>query len=625
MSHFERASAALQAGDHQMALNEIGRHLADASNPDAAASWVVGECMAGLRQSGQALDFIAAALDDVAFQTPERFLRAGGIALDAGRHDLALLYGLKAKRLAVEDPDINLFLLQAAQTTGNLDLLPHVIPPLLKTARPDDLNRIITLIGPDRSNPLALDLFRRLAELYPERSEYLVVAYVLAREFCDYDYIEAIRRAFPMETWRQRPDLVGAETPLDNLYWCGDGRINRLAVNYPSGALAPIAPERKSLPSKPVGEKLHIGYLSSDFQPGHATMLLMGDVLRQHDRTRVDVTLFCHTAPEHLAGQQRPHHWGRIVSINGLDDAAAAETIRAREVDILIDLKGHTAHSRSNILNHGAAPLQVAWLGFPGSVTGIDLDYVISDRFVTPDDASADFHEKLCRLPHSYQPNDPTRPDPPATSRRELGLPEDAYVMACFNTPRKISLEVIELWAQILQKAPNAVLWLLHAGERLSSNIRTRLQRHGIEPRRVFFAPGLPQQQHLARLKAADIAIDTFPYNGHTTTSDALWAGLPVVAVKGTNFASRVSESLLNAVGLPELIAPDQSAYVALAVSLAADSEKTSALRRKLAANRLTTPLYDSRRFAESLERAYRMMHERAAKGLPPAAFDVPA
>jgi predicted O-linked N-acetylglucosamine transferase (SPINDLY family) len=625
MKHLERALSALKAGDHQQALGEIEAHLSawPASGPDAA--WLTAECLMGLGQYAEGLEQFALALDDPAYQTPERFVQAGRHALAAAHLEAALLFGLKAKRLAFEDAEVNFFLLEIIEAGGDRDLLEHVVPPLLKAARTEHLNRLITIIGPDRSSPHSLDLFKRLAELYPERTEYLVTAYVLAREFCDYDYIADMQRRHPPEEWAAREDLIGAETPLDNLYWCGDEAMNRLARSYPGGAPdLPVTDERRRLRLKPAGEKLHIGYLSADFLPEHATMLLLGDVLRHHDRQRFDITLFCHTVPAHVAGQPRPHGWGRIVDINGLDDREAAHRIRAEGVDILVDLKGHTAHTRCNILNHGAAPLQATWLGFPGSVTGVDLDYVISDRTVTPDASAAHYGERFCRLPHTYQPNDPTRPDPPALPRAELGLPEGAVVMACFNTPRKISIGVIELWAKILKAAPNTVLWLLFTDNRLVMNIRRWIHGQGVDPRRVLFAPGLPQARHLARLKAADFALDTFPYNGHTTTSDALWAGVPVVALSGTNFASRVSESLLNAIGLPELVAPDAEGYVALAAGLAGDPVRLSAIRRKLAGNRLTTPLYDSRRFARDLERAYRMMHARALSGSPPASFDVP-
>lgn len=625
MVHLESASAALAAGDHTLALNEINRHLSAGHALDGASAWLIAECLAALRKHGEALEFLATALEESTFQTPQRFLAAARIVRDGGRFDLAMLYGLKAKRMAIEDPDINLFLMDLAATTGNHDMFEHVVPALLKAARPDDLNRMIALFGPDRANPFSLDLFKCLAALYPARSEYLVIAYVLARELCDYAYIEQVRRDHPLPVWSARPDLVGAETPLDTLYWCGEERVNRLAKAYPGGTPLPRAPEkRRHLPLKPEGARLHVGYLSADFMPHHATMILLGDVLRHHDRERLEVTLFCHTDPAHLDGRTRPHDWGPIVDVNRLDDAGAAAEIRRRGVDILVDLKGHTAHSRSPILNHGAAALQVAWLGFPGSISDIDLDYVISDRFVTPESAAPHYDERFCRLPHSYQPNDPTRPDPPAMTRREAGLPEDAFVMACFNTSRKISLEVVDLWADILAGTPHAVLWLLEGGARLAANIRGRLQSRGIEPTRVIFSPGLSQERHLARLKAADLALDTFPYNGHTTSSDALWAGLPLVTLRGTNFASRVSQSLLHAIGLPETVADDARGYADLATALANDPGRIRHLRQKLAANRLTTPLYDSRRFAADLERAYRLMHARAVQGLAPETFDVP-
>lgn len=386
--------------------------------------------------------------------------------------------------------------------------------------------------------------------------------------------------------------------------------------------------KRRARPHK-WAEKIRIGYLSADFFPTHATMRLLGDVLRRHDRQRFEITLFCHTPPHQTNGPEARAAraaWGEVVDLNGLDNGAAAARIRARNIDILVDLKGHTTHSRVALLNYGLAPVQATWLGFPGSVVEIDLDYVIGDRFVLPDTSKPFYHEKFCRLPESYQPNDPqSRPLPEAASRAALGLPEDRFVFASFNGSAKISRETVALWARLLRETPGSVLWIMCKSSAMDANLRQRLEKLGVEPGRLIATTAAPYDEHLARLQAADLALDTFPCNGHTTTSDMLWAGLPVLTMKGRHFASRVSESLLHAAGLPELVAASADDFVMLGRTLHDEPERLAALRERLAKNRFTAPLFDSDRFCRHLETAYETMARQARQGKAPDHFDVAA
>jgi predicted O-linked N-acetylglucosamine transferase (SPINDLY family) len=303
----------------------------------------------------------------------------------------------------------------------------------------------------------------------------------------------------------------------------------------------------------------------------------------------------------------------------------AAALIRSHGVDILVDLKGHTQGCRPNLVNLGLAPIQAAYLGFPGTGNGIDCDYAISDRVVTPDSSKPHYHEKLCRLPESYQANDSLfRQLPTTKSRAELGLPEDKIVFAFFNATRKITPLTFRLTVEVLRRVENSVLWILFFNDFARGNFLDAIQREGIDPSRIILATKASHDNHIARLQAADIGLDSFPYNGHTTTSDALWAGVPVVTAKGTHFASRVSESLLTALEVPELVAEDHQAYVELATSLALDQNRRGKLREKIAAKRSTAPLFDTVRFTRHLERAYEMMADRARRGLAPDHIDVP-
>nr|WP_280923348.1 hypothetical protein [Rhizobium halophytocola] len=375
------------------------------------------------------------------------------------------------------------------------------------------------------------------------------------------------------------------------------------------------------------GEKIRIGYLSNDFWDDHATMRLFQSVLTAHDSARFEVTLFCYTNARFVGfdGGGRAD-WGRIVRLEKLSDQAAADAIRAAGIDILVDLKGHSADSRSRLMNRPLAPVHVAWLGFPGTGVNVDCDYVIGDPVVLPQTAQAHYREAFCRLPESYQPNDPhRRPLPDPLPRETLGLPADAVVFANFCSPRKNSLESMALWARVLQRCESAVYWMMVDGDAEQASTRRHFASLGIDPARILFAPKMAYHAHLARAQAADACLDTFPYNGHTTTSDMLWAGVPVVTKRGTNFASRVSESLLKAIGLPELVADDAEGFIDLCAALASDRARIAELKQRLAANRMSTPLFDADRFCRHLEQAYGTMTERAKAGLEPQAFDVEA
>jgi predicted O-linked N-acetylglucosamine transferase (SPINDLY family) len=374
------------------------------------------------------------------------------------------------------------------------------------------------------------------------------------------------------------------------------------------------------------GQRLRIGYLSDDYYENHPMMRLFQGVMVSHDTQKYDITHFCFTSAEKIASDTMRRHYPNLVRIGHMNDEEAAAFIRAREIDILVDLKGHTNGCRPNLINIGLAPIQVAHHGFPGSANGIDCDYVISDRFITPDSSIPFYHEKLCRLPESYQPNDNifrALPEPP--SRKSLGLPDDRIVLGFFNGTRKLTPETFRLTMEILKRTEDSVLWILFFNDFARDNFLAAVKKQGIDPARIIMAPKARYADHIARLRTVDVALDTFPYNGHTTTSDALWAGVPVPTFKGSHFASRVSESLLNALGVPELVAEDADGYVALASALALDKELRLGLRARIEANRRTAPLFDTVRFARHMERAFELMADRARRGLPPDHLDVPA
>jgi predicted O-linked N-acetylglucosamine transferase (SPINDLY family) len=302
----------------------------------------------------------------------------------------------------------------------------------------------------------------------------------------------------------------------------------------------------------------------------------------------------------------------------------AAERIAADEVDILVDLKGYTIDARTQIAALRPAPIQVNFLGYPGTMGAPFMDYILVDDFVVPTDQQPFFTEKLVHLPGCYQVNDSRREIAPRTlTRAECGLPEQGFVFCCFNNTYKITPAVFDVWMKLLGAVPGSVLWLFEANRFAADNLRREAQARGIAPERLVFAPRLDGPAHLARHRLADLFLDTFPVNAHTTASDALWAGCPLLTIAGETFVSRVAGSLLRALAMSELVTANLEEYQALALRLAGDPGQLAELRARLAANRGTSALFDGERFARSLERAYAQMWEIHTAGEQPRAFRV--
>jgi predicted O-linked N-acetylglucosamine transferase (SPINDLY family) len=391
-----------------------------------------------------------------------------------------------------------------------------------------------------------------------------------------------------------------------------------MAARASARASAAGAVPMPAAPRRP-GDKLRVGYLSSDFHH-HATSMLLVEVLEQRDTQAFEVTLFSHGRDDASPLRKRMvAACERFVDLRECGLVQTALAIRDQGIDILVDLKGYTGHTRIGALAWRPAPVQATWLGFPGT-TGADwIDYFIGDPTVSPLAQEACYSEKLAQLPVCYQPNDRCRPVPTGACRRaDWGLPEDALVLASFNQVYKIVPAWFDLWARLLRELPQAVLWQLAGTEAAHANLRRELAARGVDPARLLLAPHVVAHEHLARAALADIFIDTFPCNGHTTISDALWAGLPVVTRCGDTFASRVGASLLGAVGLGAWAADDDEGYVQRVLRLARDAPLRAELRAHLVHARSDAPLFDSRRFARDLEALYGRMWARHEAGLAP-------
>ncbi len=366
-------------------------------------------------------------------------------------------------------------------------------------------------------------------------------------------------------------------------------------------------------------DKIRVGYVSADFYQ-HATSHLMAGMFECHDKTQFEITAVS-IGPDDTSELRNRLKNAFDYFIDGrlLSDAEIVHRIKQKEIDILIDLKGFTQDARTGIFARRPAPIQVNYLGFPGTMGANYIDYVIADRTLVPQSHQQDYSEKVVYLPNSYQVNDTKRAiSEKVFSREEMGLTKDSFVFCCFNNGYKILPDVFECWMRILKRVDGSVLWLLKDSARAVGNLRKEAECRGVDPNRLIFASYMPLPDHLARHSCADLFLDTLPYNAHTTASDALWSGLPVLTQIGETFAGRVAASLLTAIGLPELITSTPQAYEDLAIELATNPEKLAAIKRKVADNRLTTPLFDTQVFTQHIERAYQAIYERYQTGLSP-------
>ena len=366
------------------------------------------------------------------------------------------------------------------------------------------------------------------------------------------------------------------------------------------------------------GGKIRVAYISRDFK-SHPVSFLMAEVFELHDRERFEVIALNYGPVSDDAMQQRLRAaFDRFLDVEAMPDAQVAELARSLGVDIAVDLTGLTDGARGGIFAWRAAPVQMLYLGYLGTSGSPVYDYLLADATLIPAETRAAYDEKIACLP-SYQANDRRRPLPAAASRAALGLPEGGFVYCCFNNPCKINPAQFAAWAEILKAVPSAVLWVLDEDEQASVNLRGHAQAAGLDPQRIVFAKRTSREGYLANLGAADLFLDTLPYNAGTTASDALWVGLPVLTQAGQAFAARMAASLLRAAGLPELVTTNRADYVQAAIRLAQQPEELAAIKARLLAARTDSELFDTPRFTRNLERAYVQAHERRLAGLAPA------
>ncbi len=461
----------------------------------------------------------------------------------------------------------------------------------------------------------ALNSYERAIAIKPGFSFLFGTLIHTRHQVCDWDGYETDKERLEaaLESRQESAPSFVAATIFDA------PRLQRIAAEVWTHSRCPARDTLGPIASRPRKDRIRLGYYSADFHD-HATCCLMAELFELHDKDRFELYAFSFGPDTQDAMRKRVAlAFDKFIDVRGVSDIAIARMSRELEIDIAIDLKGYTQDSRPGIFSYRCAPVQVNYLGYPGTMGADYIDYLIADETLIPESARLHYSEKIAYLPHSYQVNDTKRViSDRAFTRSELGLPTDGFVFCCFNNNFKITPQTFDRWMRILKSVEGSVLWLLEDNPHATRNLKKEAAARGVDPGRLIFGGRLALPEHLARQNLADLFLDTLPCNAHTTASDALWAGLPVLTLIGNSFAGRVAASLLGAMELPELIATTAEDYERLAIELASDPSKLGAIKDKIATNRMRAPLYNTALFTRHLEKAYTQMHERYLDGWAP-------
>ncbi len=477
------------------------------------------------------------------------------------------------------------------------------------------LKQIARVLSEHHKPALAEVMLRQCLELQPEQRDVI-------EQFMALRLVQCAWPVLPPGDATERRRLLRGTSPLSMLAYTDDPWLHLGLAHHYARCLVDEARDlarhdRRAAPIALAERRLRIGYVSSDLRD-HAIGTLMAEVFELHDRARVEVTAYyCgppSTAPLQHRIKQAVEHW---VDIRDLDDDAAAARIAADGIDILVDVNGYTRDARTAIFARRPAPVQVNWLGYPGTLGTPWHHYIIADPWIIPREAEAHYSERVLRLP-CYQPNDRKRVIAETPSRAAAGLPEQGFVFCCFNASQKLSRFTLERWMQILLAVPGSVLWLLDSGEEMRANLRAFAAARGVAQDRLIFAPKIHNADHLARYRLADLFLDSVPYGAHTTASDALWLGVPVLTLSGRGFASRVCGSLVRSAGLPEMVCTTPDAYVRRAIALAGDPAELARHRRTLAAQRSRCDLFNMEKLVKRLEALFHQVARAHQSGRTP-------
>ncbi|MDB2415438.1 hypothetical protein N9W34_06675, partial [Rickettsiales bacterium] len=461
--------------------------------------------------------------------------------------------------------------------------------------------------------------YEKAYKLSPDNIQIATEYHETARKICDWETCNKLDKQIDLMLSKENCDFL--TMPLTSILKNTDPKINqeiarKYTIHNTKNILSIAKPFTHNKP-KSKNSKLRIGYISSDIKRHPISYLLRG-VFQHHDKESFEIYLYCTDEKDNSGYKKAIESCADCVKY--VDDISAyeiAKNIYDDEIDILIDLNGHTGKSWIESLCLKPAAVQVSYLGFIGTMGADFIDYIITDEIVTPPDIQKFYNEKFYYMPNSYQAND----DKLQISDKEIthkdeNLPEDAFIFCCFNQAMKIDPLMFESWMRILKNVDNSVLWLfgdnMHEGENLvEKNLSKEAKKHGIDPNRLIFAKYASLNEHLKRISLADIALDTRIYNGGTVTSNMLWAGVPVLTLQGTHFASRMSSSILTAIGLEELITHNIEDYEKMAIDLGNNRKKIKSLKSKIQSNRKSSPLFDTKGFTKDLEKAYKDMAKK--------------
>jgi protein O-GlcNAc transferase len=466
----------------------------------------------------------------------------------------------------------------------------------------------------------AIEAFGKAAELDPSNANMLAMYVHQLQHICDWDRLkgrdEKLLSMLRKGEGGRFPSFIALclpTTPAEQLA-VAEAFSEKLAV-----------PDNEKFYHKPGRKrgKIRIGYLSADFHQ-HPTAYLMAQMFELHDRSKFETVAYSYGPHEDSPMRRRLiKAFDTFLDVRPASYDVTAKRIFDDGIDILIDLKGYTGEARQQIVARRPAPVQVNYIGYPGTMGADFVDYIISDKFITPMEHQPFYSERIVQLPDAYQPNDTTRVIGAPPTRAACGLPETGFVFCSFNNTYKITPQIFDIWMRLLKSVPGSVLWLMKSNDMVTDNLLRQTAARGVDPARLVSAPALPLPEHLARHACADLFLDTLPVNAHTTTSDALWAGLPVVTCAGPSFVGRVAGSLLTTCGLADLVTYNLEDYEALALRLAREPALLAGYRQKLAETRLTSPLFDMPRYVKNIEKVYEEMWRIWQAGEPPRAFAV--
>ena len=591
--------------DHFWALHMLGVMEAQRQNYDAAVR-LIGRALKADANSAMAHSNLGNALNALkrhaeAIASYDRALAIKPDFADALNNRGVALHGLKRHEEALASYDRALALRPDYADAWN--------------------NRGNALVSLQRHEE-AVAAFERLSALEPAREDVRGKLLHARMQCCRWDAFDALSARVAADVRAG----VRSITPFEFLAVCDAPDDQLRAARICVRDQFPPAPSPLWQGERYRHDRIRLAYLSADFRE-HAVAHLIVGLFERHDRNRFE-TIALSFGPDR-AGEMRARIAAaveRFVDVADKSDREAAAMLRAMEVDIAVDLMGFTSGARTGILARRPAPIQVNYLGYPGTMGADYIDYILADRWVVPAGHERHYAENIVRLPDSYQANDAQRRIAARTPpRTELGLPETGFVFCSFNNSYKITPALFDLWMRLLQRVEGSVLWLLEGSAAAVRNLRHEAAKRGVAPERLVFAARTALDHHLARHRRADLFLDTLPYNAHTTASDALWAGLPVVTCLGASFAGRVAASLLDAVGLAPLITHSLADYEALALALANDPDRLAALKSHLARAPAALPLFDTDRFRRHIESAFETMWARHHRGEPPEPFVVAA